>query len=251
MRCGFAPISRSSSRRSTASRSRYLDSAASSQKPRQVLDAMTAFYETSYANVHRGVYSSASGRPRPRERAREGARVHQRAERARDDLRPQRDRGRSTSSPTPTGSTTSDRATSCSRPSSSTTRTSCPGRRSLAAPARSSRIIPVDDAGELELTALERYDRAASRSSRSAWSRTPRHDQRRRDARRVGARARRDLRRRRSAGRAPSRARRAGARRRLRRGLRPQDVRPERDRLSLGPQPSCCARCRRSSTADT
>jgi cysteine desulfurase / selenocysteine lyase len=34
----------------------YLDSAASSQKPRQVLDAMTHFYETSYANVHRGVY---------------------------------------------------------------------------------------------------------------------------------------------------------------------------------------------------
>src|SRR6184192_4746813 len=34
----------------------FLDSAASSQKPRQVLDAMTHFYETSYANVHRGVY---------------------------------------------------------------------------------------------------------------------------------------------------------------------------------------------------
>ena len=34
----------------------FLDSAASSQKPRQVLDAMTRFYETSYANVHRGVY---------------------------------------------------------------------------------------------------------------------------------------------------------------------------------------------------
>ena len=37
----------------------YLDSAASSQKPRQVLDAMTTFYETSYANVHRGVYRLA------------------------------------------------------------------------------------------------------------------------------------------------------------------------------------------------
>src|SRR5919198_5640633 len=34
----------------------FLDSAASSQKPRQMLDAMTRFYETSYANVHRGVY---------------------------------------------------------------------------------------------------------------------------------------------------------------------------------------------------
>jgi cysteine desulfurase/selenocysteine lyase len=37
----------------------FLDSAASSQKPRQVLDAMTRFYETSYANVHRGVYRLA------------------------------------------------------------------------------------------------------------------------------------------------------------------------------------------------
>ena len=37
----------------------YLDSAASSQKPRQVLEAMNSFQETSYANVHRGVYEIA------------------------------------------------------------------------------------------------------------------------------------------------------------------------------------------------
>ena len=35
----------------------YLDSAVTSQKPRQMLDAMTRFYETSYGNVHRGVYA--------------------------------------------------------------------------------------------------------------------------------------------------------------------------------------------------
>jgi cysteine desulfurase / selenocysteine lyase len=35
----------------------YLDSAVSAQKPRQVLDALRDFYETSYANVHRGVYT--------------------------------------------------------------------------------------------------------------------------------------------------------------------------------------------------
>jgi cysteine desulfurase / selenocysteine lyase len=34
----------------------YLDSAATSQKPRQVLDRVTLFYETENANVHRGVY---------------------------------------------------------------------------------------------------------------------------------------------------------------------------------------------------
>jgi len=35
----------------------YLDSAVTSQKPRQVLEAMRTFYETSNANVHRGVYT--------------------------------------------------------------------------------------------------------------------------------------------------------------------------------------------------
>ena len=37
----------------------FLDSAASTQKPRQVLDALRDFYEHSYANVHRGVYRLA------------------------------------------------------------------------------------------------------------------------------------------------------------------------------------------------
>ncbi|MFO7549623.1 MAG: cysteine desulfurase [Acidimicrobiia bacterium] len=37
-------------------RDHFLDSAASSQKPRQVLEAMDHFYRTSYANVHRGAY---------------------------------------------------------------------------------------------------------------------------------------------------------------------------------------------------
>ncbi len=37
----------------------YLDSASSSQKPRQVLDQMRETYEHDYANVHRGVYELA------------------------------------------------------------------------------------------------------------------------------------------------------------------------------------------------
>ena len=37
----------------------YLDSASSTQKPRQVLDRMRSFYEHEYANVHRGVYRLA------------------------------------------------------------------------------------------------------------------------------------------------------------------------------------------------
>ena len=35
----------------------YLDNAATTQKPRQVIDAMSNFYATSYANVHRAVYA--------------------------------------------------------------------------------------------------------------------------------------------------------------------------------------------------
>jgi len=38
----------------------YLDSAASSQKPRQVMAAMDDFMSTTYANVHRGVYKTAA-----------------------------------------------------------------------------------------------------------------------------------------------------------------------------------------------
>ena len=36
---------------------RYLDSAATSQKPRVVLDAMRDFYERDNANPHRGAYA--------------------------------------------------------------------------------------------------------------------------------------------------------------------------------------------------
>ena len=37
----------------------YLDSAASSQKPTAVIEAMNHYYETTHANVHRGVYAIA------------------------------------------------------------------------------------------------------------------------------------------------------------------------------------------------
>jgi cysteine desulfurase/selenocysteine lyase len=37
----------------------YLDSAASSQRPQSVLDAMDTYYQTTHANVHRGVYTFA------------------------------------------------------------------------------------------------------------------------------------------------------------------------------------------------
>jgi len=49
----------------------YLDTAATSQKPRAVIDAVTRFYEESYASVHRGVYELSERATRLYEGARE------------------------------------------------------------------------------------------------------------------------------------------------------------------------------------
>jgi cysteine desulfurase/selenocysteine lyase len=51
----------------------FLDSAASAQKPRQVLDRVREFYEHEYANVHRGVYRLAERATAGYEEARQKA----------------------------------------------------------------------------------------------------------------------------------------------------------------------------------
>jgi cysteine desulfurase / selenocysteine lyase len=62
----------------------YLDSAVTSQKPRQVIDAMSRFYETSYANVHRGVYALSERSTAEFEGAREKVRAFVNAPSARE-----------------------------------------------------------------------------------------------------------------------------------------------------------------------
>jgi cysteine desulfurase/selenocysteine lyase len=52
----------------------YLDSAVTSQKPRQMLDTMREFYEHSYGNVHRGVYQLSERATAAFEAAREKVR---------------------------------------------------------------------------------------------------------------------------------------------------------------------------------
>ena len=52
----------------------FLDSAASAQKPRPVLDAMWELYTTSYANIHRGVYELSERSTAAFEASREKAR---------------------------------------------------------------------------------------------------------------------------------------------------------------------------------
>ncbi len=48
----------------------YLDSAATSQKPRKVIDALSEFYEQHNANIHRGVYALAEEATRMYEESR-------------------------------------------------------------------------------------------------------------------------------------------------------------------------------------
>ncbi len=48
----------------------FLDSAASSQKPQVVIDAISTYYETNHANVHRGVYALSQSATDAFERAR-------------------------------------------------------------------------------------------------------------------------------------------------------------------------------------
>lgn len=48
----------------------FLDSAASSQKPRVVIETLKSFYEASYANIHRGVYQLSAMATDAYERAR-------------------------------------------------------------------------------------------------------------------------------------------------------------------------------------
>jgi cysteine desulfurase/selenocysteine lyase len=52
----------------------FLDSAASAQKPRQVIDAISRFYATDYANIHRGVYQLSERATAQFEAAREKVR---------------------------------------------------------------------------------------------------------------------------------------------------------------------------------
>ena len=53
----------------------YLDSAASAQKPRSVIDKISRTYETEYANVHRGIHNLSQRATDAMEAARETVRA--------------------------------------------------------------------------------------------------------------------------------------------------------------------------------
>jgi cysteine desulfurase/selenocysteine lyase len=62
----------------------FLDSAASAQKPRRVIDAQSSFYEHDYANIHRGVYELSQRATTAFEGAREKVRAFLNAAEARE-----------------------------------------------------------------------------------------------------------------------------------------------------------------------
>ena len=72
----------------------YLDSAASAQKPRQVVEALSNFYLSDFANIHRGVHTLSVRATEAYEQARlSGSALHQRRRAARDRVRAQLHRG--------------------------------------------------------------------------------------------------------------------------------------------------------------
>ena len=90
----FERTSLSSSGRCTASRLVYLDNAATTQKPRAVIEALVHFYEHHNANIHRAIHAlgeEATGRLR--RDARQGSPLHQRAATGVHRLHAQRHRG--------------------------------------------------------------------------------------------------------------------------------------------------------------
>ena len=78
----------------------YLDNGATAQKPLAVIDALDRYWREHNANVHRGVHTLSEEATALYEGARGDRRLPSRRRPARGRLRPQRDRGHSTSSPT-------------------------------------------------------------------------------------------------------------------------------------------------------
>ena len=157
----------------------YLDNAATTQKPRAGARRAPALLRARQRQrPSRRAHAERAGDRRLRGRAREGPRVHQRrGRRARSSSRATRPRA-STWSRAPGATPTSAPATRCSSRRWSTTRTSCRGSCSASAPARTLRVVPIDDRGDLIMDEFERLltDAHEDRRRRARVERA-RHDQ--------------------------------------------------------------------------
>ncbi len=231
----------------------YLDNAATTQKPRQVIDAISRYYERDNANVHRGVHAlSERATDGVRRRARDRARVHQRAVRCGDRVHAQCHREHQPGGARLGRCQRARRATRCSSPRWSITPTSCRGSCCASAPAPCSRSCRSTIAASSSWTSSSGCCRRARRWWRSCICRT-------RWARSIPS------------PRSPRARRRAGAAVLIDGSqaayhmavdvqalgadfyvfTRPQDLRPDRHRRAVRPRGRARRRCRRSSAAAT
>ena len=116
----------------------YLDNAATTQKPRQVLDAIQHYYEHDNANVHRGVHTLSERATAAYEAARETTRAFLNAASVGEIVFTRNATEASTWSRARGATRTSAPATKCSSRRWSTTRTSCRGSCCASGPARRS-----------------------------------------------------------------------------------------------------------------
>ena len=214
----------------------FLDSGASAQKPRSVIDRVSDYYRTDYANVHRGVYRLSARSTELFEEAREKMRrLPECRRRARDRLCPRRDRGHQPRRPE------LGRGLSQSRRRGADQRTRAPfEHRALAIAARSHRHPAGRRADRPDRRAGPGRIRGAAVAPHPARRDDPsRQCDRRfradRDGDAPGSPARRQGADRRLPGGAAAVGRRAGARLRFLCLFRPQDLRPDRDRRALWP----------------
>ncbi len=229
----------------------YLDSASSALQPQAVIDAMSRYYETTHANVHRGVYATAEEATALYERARVVA-------------------GRFVGAPDPAHEVVFTKNTT----EALNLVAQSWGRANLRAGdavlltemehhanivpwmilseelgGLDLRYIPIDDEGRLVLDDLDRLVDGVKVVGVSCMSNVLGTINPVRHIAVGGPRGRRRGGGRRRAARPPLVGRRARPRRRLHRLLGPQDDGPDRHRRPVGPCRAARAPCRRSSAA--
>ena len=232
----------------------FLDSAASAQKPRVVIEAMREAMETQYANVHRGLHWMSERTTDAYEAARDAVAGLMNAPDRHEIVFTRNSTealnlmahsyGRGVLQPGPGGADLGDGAPL--------------QHRAVADAARRARHRTARGADHRCRRARHgRRSRRCWPTARSAWCRSPTcptcsaPTRRRERIVQHRPRARRESAvRRRPGDRAPAR-RRAGAGLRLLRLHRPQAVRPDRHRRAVGDGANCWRRCRRSSAAAT
>ena len=113
----------------------FLDNAASTQRPRQVIDVLRRVYERDYANVHRGIHTLSERSTEQYEEAREKVRAFIGAEHAREIIFTSGTTAGINSVARSWGDANVKAGDEILSPRWSTTRTSCPGSNWPSGPA--------------------------------------------------------------------------------------------------------------------